>query len=272
MFLASVGLFGVLAGGKGIAQTRGEGILWQLQRLLEGREEPKQMTNSEFQDQRSRAENEDAREVEQLYSTKPIRFRMAGREYSVPVNYFTPKGRNEVEWGESKGFGFFLFLPDFSGYTMENWRDQFDKRLIKVLQLSPVNKNAMIPVLGGGLERITPAGYGEPKARFESHRRSLEEKPSFKEYGLEGYRWRNRQLDGVTWVGTRSNGEFFFFESSTAPGDPPRLGISNPICQVQYYSEQEALFINYRYSQEHIAKWKQIDDAIWARIHSWQLN
>ena len=224
-------------------------------------------------EKRERADEREAREVEKLYSTKPIRFRMAGQQYVVPANYFTYKGRDEVDTGNSEGFGFFLFLPDFGGYTKENWRDQFDRRRIYVLEVKPVDKNAMIPYSLGGYVKAEPANYGEPRAQFQNIRALLEEIPSFKLYGLEGYRRKGagaRGTPGVTWTGTRSNGEFFFFNSSLAPGEPLRPGLTNPVCQTQYYSEQEDLFISYFYSQDHIAKWREIDDAIWEKIHSWR--
>jgi hypothetical protein len=232
---------------------------------------------SALRERMKQAEERDAQEIEKLYSTKPIRFRMASHEYVVPVNYFTPKGRDEPnETAESKGFSFFLFLPDYGGYTKENWREGwFDQRLIEILEIKPIDKNAMIPFSLGGHKKAEPENYGEPKARFQNRKRSLEEKPSFKLYGLEGYRRKGSTptgTAGITWTGTRSNGEFFFFESSSAPGESLQSGITYPSCRAQYYSEKEALFIAYRYSQNHIEKWREIDDAIWAKLHSWHVK
>lgn len=230
------------------------------------------MSDSEIRQLMQKAEEEESREVDRLYSTKPIRFRMAGRQYVVPVNYFTPKGRDRPGGGESKGFGFFLFLPDFVGYTKKNWRNPFDRHLIKVIQINPIDRNAMVPYAGGGYAKVTPANYGDPRAQFENRRKSLEERASFKLYNLEGYRWKNPKIEGVTWIGTRSNGEFFFFGSTLAPGDVLKAGLINPLCNVRYYSEKEDLFISYRYSQDNIEQWRAIDDGIWTRLHSWQLK
>lgn len=228
------------------------------------------MSDSDTKQEIQRAVEADAREVERLYSTKPIHVRMGGREYVIPVNHFTTKGRDEPERGDSKALGFVLFLPAYGGYTKENWRDPFDRRLIKVLQVNAVDKDAMIPYAGGGLVRVEPANYGEPRAQFKNHKASLEEKPTYKLYGLEGYHWKKRQIDGITWVGNRSNGEFFFFMSSLSPGQPIKPGVTNPLCKIQYYSTKEDLSISYFYSQDHIAKWLEIDDAIWATIHRWR--
>lgn len=219
-----------------------------------------------------RALEEEAREVDQLYSTKPIRFRMGGRDYVIPVNYITPKGRDEPSGGDSQGFGFFLFLPDYGGYTKENWRDQLDPRLVKVTQVHPVNKNAMVPLTDGRLERIRPESYGEPNAAFRNLKPLFEDEPSFGLYGLKGYVRKGKgKTAGVLWTGLRSNGGFFFFRSTLSPGER-RAGVGYPICQVRYYSDKEELAIAYRYPQQHIARWREIDDAIWARLHEWQVK
>ena len=219
-----------------------------------------------------RAEEQEAKQVELLYSTKPKRVILGNREFRIPANHFGPKQRDEpdVYDANERGFGFFLFLPDYGGYTKENWRDKFDRRLIEVLQVSAVDKNAMVPMTDGTRHRIRPAGYGEPRARFNNRRPSLEDEPTYKLYGLEGYRPKNARSDSsITWVGKRSNGEFFFFDSTLPPDMSPLPG-RYATCQARYYSEQEDLRIVYRYFQEHIAKWREIDDAIWGKMHDWR--
>lgn len=255
-----------------LSQTQDEGISERIQRFFGG--PSRTMSDSEIRQEMKRAREEDAREVERLYSTKPIRFQMAGREYVVPVNYFTPKGRDEAEGGESKGFGFFLFLPAYGGYTKENWQDRFDRRLITVLQVSPVNKNAMEEVTDGTRRRVLPSSYGEPQAAFKVRQHFLEEKPAFRLHGLEGYRYKGGGRDDMVWTGVRSNGEFFFFESSLAVDRPVTPGVypSNPSCKVNYYCHQEDLRIHYFYSQDQIARWREIDDAIWAKMHAWRMK
>lgn len=207
------------------------------------------------------AEKEAEREVEELYSTKPKRVFMAGREYVIPANYFGAKQKDEPDTfhaSDEGGFGFFLFLPEYGGHTKENWRDPFDPRLITIVLVRP-------NIRGDG------KGRGDNLRGFNSLRFLMEDKPSFKLYGLQGYR-RKGKADGAFWAGTRSNDEFFFFKSDLAPGEPTKPGIINPLCDVRYYSDKEDLYIVYRYSQKHIAKWREIDDAIWAKLHGWQVK
>jgi hypothetical protein len=212
---------------------------------------------SEAKERMKQAEEQDVLEVELLYSTKPVRVQMNQREYSIAANYFGPKQRDEpavFDAGEN-GFGFFLFLPDYGGYTKENWRDPFDRRRIDVISVKAVDTNSK---------------RDDPRAQFHRLRPLLEQSPSFKLYGLEGYRSRGAR-GRVTWAGTRSNGEFFFLQSSLEPGEQGS-GIANPLCITRYYSEAEKLHISYFYSQDHIAKWQEIDDAIWAKLRSWRVK
>jgi hypothetical protein len=48
--------------------------------------------------------------------------------------------------------------------------------------------------------------------------------------------------------------------------------VVNPSCQAQYYSAAEDLHIVYRYSQHHLPQWREIDDAIWAKLHKWEVE
>ncbi|HMH16858.1 MAG TPA: hypothetical protein VK572_01810 [Burkholderiales bacterium] len=194
----------------------------------------------QFKEKMRRAVELDTQAVEQLYSTKQVRVILGAREYVIPANHFGPKekdGLDTFDAGKVGYFGFFLFLPDYSGYTKKNWRDKFDPRLVKVLQIKMVDKNETVFNSELGYQRVNPAGYGEPKAQFQNARRGLEDKPSLRAHGLEGYRPKYGTSD-VTWTGTRSNGEFFFFTSHLAPGEAPKPG-TYPFCDVRYYSEKE---------------------------------
>jgi hypothetical protein len=214
----------------------------------------------------------DAREVERLYSDKPIRIVVADREYVLPRNYAGPKAGAERDIVRWKYLTFSLFLPDYGGYTKNNWQDGwFHEQLIDVIEVQPVDKNATAPDMRGELRKAEPASYGEPHARFKNRRKSLEAEPFFRLYGLEGYRRINHpSVRQVTWTGTRANGEFFFFDSSLPPGGTSAPGVQYPHCDVRYYSEKEDLFIAYRYKQRHIERWFEIDSAIWRKIHEWR--
>jgi hypothetical protein len=191
---------------------------------------------------------------------------MLGKEYMIPANYLSPRGREEPDHYDVKlGIGLFIFLPDFGGFTRDNWRNPFDTDRITVERLGPGDTDAK----GKGKGGPYPGSYGDTRARFANLKPVLEDKASLNMYGLEGYRQKGPASD-VYWVGSRSNGEFFFFQSSVAPGQTPPDWIRHPLCAVRYYSEAERLFIAYSYSMVHLPKWKEIDDGIWSKVHSWE--
>jgi len=208
------------------------------------------------------------------YTTKPIRIVLGPREYVIPANYFNPVARDDrdtINIPPDRGFGFSLFLPAYSGYTVDGWGDPFDPRRIHVNTVSLVDKTVMIPMVNGTWQRITPANYGDPKAQFENIKSLYEGSPSLRMFGLEGFR-RMNSPEPVLWTGKRATNEFFFFESSLAPGEGLRPGITNPLCTVRYYSRQEDTYVAYSYSMQNIAQWLEIDTAIWTTIQQWRVK
>jgi hypothetical protein len=215
------------------------------------------------------------RQVEALYSTKPRSVILDDREYVIPANYFGPKQLDEsdVVLAQNHGFGFALFLPDYGGYTTDNWQDPFDRRRIDVVRVAEVNRNELIRQRDGTYRQIKPSAYGDSSARFANRRSRLEESPSLHMYGLEGYRRKGPSPETV-WTGSRADGEFFFLECSVPPVELglSRMGVVNPSCQTQYYSVADNLSIVYRYSQYNLPKWREIDDAIWDKLRIWEVK
>jgi hypothetical protein len=213
----------------------------------------------------------EAQKVQRLYSTKVVRVRLGSEAYAIPVNYFSPKGAEIADRIDTKSIGFVLFLPDFSGYTKENWRDRFDVNRIDVVTIRRLESGDKINVGPGRDEPDYVTNYGDPVGGFKNLRHLYEEKPSFSLYGLEGYRPKNG-THAVLWTGVRSNGEFFFFTATVAPDSVPGPGELNPLCDVRYYSNREKLFVAYTYSQTYLPQWREIDDAIWRRLNEWRVK
>ena len=62
------------------------------------------------------ATEEDAKEVERLYSTRPIRFTLGLHTYEIPVNYFGPKDfRDWPKKPKVENFGFSSFCLTMVG-------------------------------------------------------------------------------------------------------------------------------------------------------------
>lgn len=213
------------------------------------------------------------RQVERFYSTKPRKVILDDRKYLIPANYFGPKQLDDSDavLVPDDGFGFSLFLPDYGGCTTRNWQNPFDHRRIEIVRVATVNRNEMIPQRDGTYRLIAPSAYGDPSARFANRRSRLEDSPSLHVYGLEGYRRRGPSPETV-WTAKRQNGEFFFLECSVPPVELGHSRVVNPTCEAQYYSASEDLDIVYRYSQYNLPKWREIDDAIWNKLHEWEVQ
>ena len=220
---------------------------------------------------REHADEQDAQEVERSFSTARIHIQLKTRKWVIPANYFSPMNMTGSEVLERRSFGFKIFFPNFEGFDKENWRKGwFDERRIDIVEVSLVDKTELVPNLGGGSDLVSPAAYGDPNAQFENIKPMLADKPELRKYGLVGYQLRNGH--SIVWSAHRSNGEFFFFFTYADPEVRPASPGTYPLCDVRYYSAIEDMFVAYRYSSNHIAQWREIDDGVWKKLHEWEVR
>lgn len=221
-------------------------------------------------------EEQDAAEVERLYSTRLIRFKFGKHIYDIPANYFGPKDYRD--WPKNPGaqqdIGFTLFLPKFEGFTKDNWRNPFDPRRIDAVQVKSVDKEQAIREENATRMRGFGTGpYGDMKSQFaENVKFLLEDTPAFRRFGLEGYYIRYRKTYELIWTGRRTNGDFVYFSCSPTPEEIEAAHVPVPLCQTQYYSKEDEIDIVYRFHRDRLADWRAIDDAIWAKIHKWRVD
>jgi hypothetical protein len=196
---------------------------------------------------------QDRRQVEVLFSTKPVRVRVASKEFVIPANYLSPKGRDLPLDMEGSFLQFVLFLPEFEGFTRSNWEQGwFDRRRIDVIEASEDHEQRT------------------PERLLEVLGSSMEPTPFSKVAGLSGYRRKNG-IAGATWYGRKPSGELFCLQTSRASGDPLPPG-TYPLCKVQYFRQSKRIFLAYQYSMDHLELWAQIDEAIWSKIEHWRAN
>jgi hypothetical protein len=216
----------------------------------------------------------DAREEARArFSTEPIKIslRDSSRVFLIPRNYIEPNLADEPDEQELRRFGLTFFLPDYSGFTVD-LAEEYPRRstrwgdMIWVLRVQPMpGAGAEFIVERGEKVPVQPEWWGDPDAMFKNGIDGLD--LYYEAYGLRCYGKANWAGLGnnLPCLGKRSNGESIFMQVR----DKPRMDGIPYICDVRYYSEREQLYVEYRFPRQHLDKWREIDDAIWARLHSW---
>jgi hypothetical protein len=181
------------------------------------------------------------------YSTAPVQVTLEGHEYVIPMHYLTPFG-NRPGKSAPKYVTVAVFLPDFVGYREDNYRDPFDKRKITVFW-------------GGAF------GGSSPEAQLANLTKHLgvQRDPQADRHGLEGY--RGKQHYEKWFAGRRQDGERVVFRCRY---EAPDKAVVNPLCDTRYPNARNGYGLAYRFSAEHLPKWREIDERINALIMSWR--
>lgn len=209
-----------------------------------------------------------SRELGDQYSTEPQSITLTGTNvtFVVPRNFFTAYGTAYQSAKDLRSFGFTLFLPDFIGYTRKTASlvSQMapTEEMVRVTEVSELSKRLYIISENRHIP-ASPTAWGDPQALFDLHKpRNPETKR--KEYGLDCEGWRVEPGSTAVCIGTRSNGEKIYLRLS----DTTEFLAGE--ATVIYASEREGLFVRYRYWRKHLHNWRQIDDAVWAKLHAWR--
>lgn len=163
-----------------------------------------------------------------------------------------------------EGIGFQMFMPDFSGYTPENYKEEFHLDLIQIMGIYPASMSAIEP---------GAPGYYPPNM-FE--RLSGGEYPSFdvkkykEEYGLRCYEVKTKDVDSKQWCyGKRNEDEYILL---TIMRPPYSDFVTYPIMQARYFTKKYGgLVITWHAHMKHFPDWKKIDAQIWQYVDAWNI-
>jgi hypothetical protein len=99
--------------------------------------------------------------IDKSYSKEPVEFGVAGTRFRVPVNHLSPHGALVKSGLQFTNTELWIFLPDFDGYTRDNWREPLaneDAILIKVNAGHWKNPEAQVEAFlaegGAAVERV----------------------------------------------------------------------------------------------------------------------
>jgi hypothetical protein len=153
---------------------------------------------------------------------------------------------------------FDFFLPDFSGYTLQNYKNDSDPHKIEVAYLH-----------AGNPHEADPGAPGEypPNMLKRALAEWLNASHYEDQYGLRCYEWRVPSAR-LTCYGPREGGEDIMLttlQPPYAPGDFPQL-------QARYFSRRYGgVRIAWRTSVQNLPRWREIDAQIWRFIDAWNI-
>jgi hypothetical protein len=156
---------------------------------------------------------------------------------------------------------FDFFLPDFSGYTLQNYQNDFDENKVEVVYLH-----------AGDPHEADPDAPGEyPPNMLKRSLTGLLDANDYKDlYGLRCYKGRV-QVDRLACYGRRDpqSGEDIMLTTLAAPYPE---GVTFPQMQARYFSKQYGgVRIAWRTHVRNLPRWQEIDAQIWKFIATWNV-
>jgi len=188
-----------------------------------------------------------------LVMSIPLQYERSAIEDRPPRSPFPGAGgRTEAR--------FDFFLPDFSGYTLQNYRNDFDENKVEVVYLH-----------AGDPHEADPGAPGEyPPNMLKRLLQELVNPDDYKDsYGLRCYKGRVL-TDRLTCYGQRD---------ATAREDillyVPVAGASQdtfPTIKANYFSRRyDGVRIAWRTHLRNLPRWQSIDRQIWKFIDAWNV-
>jgi len=156
---------------------------------------------------------------------------------------------------------FAFFLPDFSGYTLANYRNEFDENKVEVVYLH-----------AGDPHEAEPDAPGEypPNMLRRLLKDQLNPDDYRDMYGLRCYKGR-MLTDRLICYGRRdeSRGEDIML---TTLVPPYAEGVTFPQMQARYFSRRfGGVRIAWRTHVRNLPRWREIDEQIWQHIEAWNV-
>jgi hypothetical protein len=154
---------------------------------------------------------------------------------------------------------FDFFLPAFSGYTLENYRNENDPDKVGVAYLHAANPHEADP--------DSPGEY-PPNMLKRALAESLNPNDHLDQYGLRCYRGREPSARLTCYGRRNAAGEYLMLSTL----EPPYPADSFPQLQARYFSRNYGgVRIAWRTPVRNLPRWRQIDAQIWTFIEAWKI-
>lgn len=194
--------------------------------------------------------------VRRDYTTAPLERIVGGRALQIPANYVTARGLTARPRETTRELTLVVFLPKFTGYTLENWRD-----------LSG-NKSVM-------LVRLRPDSGPRPEELIEAF--IATEPPTTQVFGLDAYHFDSRVTKAR--LPLQRTSTHHVIAGKGADGRPmymicqaPEAGVTmkpGPRCELFTVDAITGLRVHAQFFQDHARQWKQIEARVSELLKSW---
>ena len=155
---------------------------------------------------------------------------------------------------------FDFFLPGFTGYTLQNYRNEEDDSKVEVVYLH-----------AGDPQEAEPDAAGEypPNMLKRALKESLDPQHAASRYGLTCYPGRTA-ANRLSCFGRRADSAAEDI-MVTVPEPPYPEGLAFPQLQARYFSKRYGgVRIAWRTHVRNFARWREIDAQIWRFIDTWR--
>lgn len=192
--------------------------------------------------------------TDQLTLQIPLQFERAAIDRGPAALAATPA------YFAHKEASFDFFLPGFSGYTLQNYRNANDPAKVEVVYLHAGNPHEADP--------DAPGEY-PPNMLKRALAGALNPRDYRDEYGLRCYRGREPS-PRLTCYGRRdAAGEHIVLTTL----EPPYPADSFPQLQARYFSTRYGgVRIAWRTHVQNLPRWHEIDAQIWKLIGTWRVS
>jgi hypothetical protein len=159
-----------------------------------------------------------------------------------------------------KLIGFQFFMPDFGGYTPQNYLNEFDEDRVDVVSMEPVQPRTdgrppSYSDIEGAIERLS--GFALIPDKFEER------------YGLRCFDSPRMDEPPRTCLGQRAEGERMLLSISVPPYP---AWLSFPLMQTTYYTKAYGgMQVTWRSHMKHFSRWLDIDRQIWKFVDEWNI-
>ena len=181
----------------------------------------------------------------------------------IDTSFRPPYPLAKLPYAESAGFT--MHMPDFMGYTPDNYLMDFDENVVMVNYISPEPMNAMEPGAPGAYPpNMFPRISTGPYRRFDPDK--FEEK-----YGLRCYAQQPGDGDRQDCYGKRDSDldEYILLKVMIPPYEQSSLF---PMMSAKYFSPRYGgVEIAWSSHMRNWPRWREIDAQIWKYIAAWNI-